>query len=51
MYKSTHFILIEEHSSDSDNKMTVAHRGVGVDDPDLQATFDDPVHLTIPPGS
>jgi hypothetical protein len=31
--------------------MTVAHRGVGVDDPDLQATFDDPVHLTIPPGS
>jgi len=51
MYKSTHFSLIEEHSSDSDNKMTVAHRGVGVDDPDLQATFDDPVHLTIPPGS
>jgi hypothetical protein len=51
MYKSTHFSLIEEHSSDSDYKMTVAHRGVGVDDPDLQATFDDPVHLTIPPGS
>ena len=51
MYKSTHFSLIEEHSSDSDYKMIVAHRGVGVDDPDLQATFDDPVHLTIPPGS
>jgi hypothetical protein len=51
MYKSTHFSLIEEHSSDSDNKMIVAHRGVGVDDPDLQATFDDPVHLTVPPGS
>jgi chromosome segregation ATPase len=26
----------------------VAHRGEGITDPDLQATFDDPVHLTIP---
>jgi hypothetical protein len=48
MYKSTHFSLIEEHI---DNIMIVEHRGVGMDDPDLQATFDDPVHLTIPPGS
>jgi hypothetical protein len=31
--------------------MIVEHRGVKVDDPDLRATFDDPVHLTIPPGS
>jgi hypothetical protein len=31
--------------------MIFAHRGVGLDDPDLQATFNDPVHLTIPPGS
>jgi len=29
----------------------VAHRGEGITDPDLQATFDDPVHLTIPPDS
>jgi hypothetical protein len=29
----------------------VAHRGEGITDPELQATFDDPVHLTIPPDS
>ena len=25
--------------------------GVGIEDPDLQATFDDPLHLAIPPGT
>jgi len=49
MYKSTHFSLIEEHSSDRDKKMIVVHRGVGVNDPDLEATFTDPVHLTLSP--
>jgi hypothetical protein len=29
----------------------VAHRGEGITDTELQATFDDPVHLTIPPDS
>ncbi len=29
----------------------VPHGGVGINDPELQATFNDPVHLTIPPGS
>jgi hypothetical protein len=28
-----------------------AHQGVGVSDPDLQATFNDPVHLTIVPST
>jgi hypothetical protein len=26
--------------------MSVVHRGVGVDDPDLEVNFDDPIHLT-----
>ena len=51
MYKSTHFSLIEEHSSDRDKKMIVVHRGVGVNDPDLEATFTDPVHLTLVPST
>jgi hypothetical protein len=51
MYKSTHFSFIEEHSSDCVKKMIVAHRGVGVDDPDLQATFKDPIHLTVVPST
>ena len=29
----------------------VTHRGEGITDPDLQPTFDDPVHLTFPPDS
>jgi hypothetical protein len=29
----------------------VAHTGEGINDPELQATFDDPVYLTIPPSS
>ena len=29
----------------------VPHQGVGVDDPDLQATFSDPVHLTYVPST
>ncbi len=49
MYKSTHFSLIEEHPSNRDKKMIVVHRGVGVNDPDLEATFTDPVHLTLSP--
>jgi hypothetical protein len=31
--------------------MAVAHQGVGVDDPDLEATFNDPVHLTLLPST
>jgi len=29
----------------------IAHQGVGVSDPDLQATFKDPVHLTVVPST
>jgi hypothetical protein len=29
----------------------IAHQGVGVSDPDLQATFNDPIHLTVVPST